>query len=260
MADWLALEPLDLALALVPMGGTLALSSWQRLELEGQIVLATGRACLQLAALGYALGAVFVLDAPWAVALALAVMITVAALAARNRISRRLPRLLPLTWGALLASSALTLGYVLVAIGQPPSWHDPQYLIPLAGMTVGNAASSATIAGERLVDTLSRSRSAIETHLSLGATPRQAATPYRQAAVRAGMLPALNQMSVVGLATLPGLLAGQLLGGIDPLNAAAYQGLVLVMQAAASAVATLLVAEGVYRQFFNRNAQLIDPR
>jgi putative ABC transport system permease protein len=119
--------------------------------------------------------------------------------------------------------------------------------------------NGAAIAGERLVSTITSSRLEIETHLSLGATPQQAVELYRKDAIRAGLIPILNQMMVVGLVTLPGIITGQLLSGIDPLNAASYQILILFMLAFASLTTTVLVTQGLARQFFNAQAQLQLP-
>jgi len=99
----------------------------------------------------------------------------------------------------------------------------------------------------------------IETHLSLGATLQQAIAEFRQEAIKAGLIPTINAMMVVGVVTLPGIITGQLLSGVDPLNAAAYQILIMFMLAFANLITTLLVTQGLYQQFFNKNAQLQLP-
>ena len=64
-------------------------------------------------------------------------------------------------------------------------------------------------------------------------------------------------MMVVGLVTLPGIMTGQLLSGINPLDAASYQILIMFMLAFANLITTLLVTYGLCRQSFNSVAQLI---
>ena len=113
--------------------------------------------------------------------------------------------------------------------------------------------------GERLVSIITSSRLEIETHLSLGATPKQAVAAYRKDAIRAGLIPILNQMMVVGVVTLPGMITGQLLSGIDPLNAASYQILIMFMLAFANLTTALLVTQGLIRQLFNAHSQLQLP-
>jgi len=64
---------------------------------------------------------------------------------------------------------------------------------------------------------------------------------------------------VVGVVTLPGMITGQLLSGIDPLDAASYQILIMLMLAFTNLTTTVLVTQGLCRQFFNAQAQLQLP-
>ncbi|WP_448561410.1 ABC transporter permease [Trichothermofontia sp.] len=247
----------DLLWAAGLMAIAIGLSAWQQLEITSSLAMATARTTIQLLAVGYVLAIVFSLDSPWAVVGVTLVMLTISAIVARNRISKRFPRLLPLVWGSILISTVLTLGYVTLLVIRPPVWYEPQYLVPLAGMVLGNAMNSSAIAGERLLSTVKNSRVEIETHLSLGATPQQAIATYRRDAIKAGLIPITNAMMVVGMVTLPGIITGQLLSGINPFLASLYQMLIMFMLAFANLLAALLVTWGIYRQCFNRAAQLI---
>lgn len=249
------LSLVDLAWAVGMMAIAIGLSAWQQLGLEWSLAIATGRTILQLLIVGYILAFVFALNNPWAVLAVVAVMLTIAAVVARNRIGKKYP-ILPLVSGAILFSTTVTLGYTNLLVIHPQTWYEPQYLIPLAGIVLGNAMNGAVIGGERLVSTINASQIEIETHLSLGATPQQAVAQYRQDAIKAGMIPTLNQMMVVGIVTLPGIITGQLLSGVNPLDAAIYQILIMFMLAFANLVTTLIVAQGLCRQFFNRADQL----
>jgi putative ABC transport system permease protein len=250
------LDFIDLGWSLGIIGIAAILSSWQRLGLEGQFIYAAGRSLLQLLVVGYILAVIFALNNPLAVLGILGVMLTIAAIVARNRISKKIKGLLPMIWGALFVSSTLTLSYMIVLIVQPETWYSPQYLIPLAGMVLGNAMNGASLAGERLASLISQNRLEVETHLCLGATPKEAIAAYRQEAIRVSLIPTLNQMLVVGIVSLPGMLTGQVLAGVDPVDAASYQILILFAIALTNLLTSLLVAEGVYRRFFNQNAQL----
>lgn len=250
-------SPLQLLWALGLVAIAIALSSWQRLGLEGNLAIATGRTIGQLLVVGYILAAVFAFRNPWAVLAVFAVMGGVATIVARNRISQKIPQLLPWVGGSILVSTALTLLYTNLFVIQPKVWYEPRLIIPLAGIVLGNAMNGAALAGERLVSTLNSSQVEIETHLSLGATPQQAIAQYRKEAVRAGLLPTLNTMMVIGIVTLPGVMTGQLLSGEDPLLAAAYQMLIMFMLAFANLLTTLLVTWGISQKFFNRAAQLV---
>lgn len=257
MDSLIKLDFTDLFWALGLMAIAIGLSSWQRLGLEIPLLNATWRTVVQLLGVGYVLGIIFALKNPLAVLAVLLVMLTIATITARNRIGKKIPRLLPVVFGSIFFSTALTLIYTNFLIIQPEVWYSPQYLIPLGGIVLGNAMNGAAIAGERLVSTINSSRLEIETYLSLGATPQEAVTSYRKDAIRAGLIPTLNQMMVVGVVTLPGMITGQLLSGVEPLDAASYQILIMFMLAFANLVTTVLVTEGLSRQFFNAQAQLV---
>jgi putative ABC transport system permease protein len=251
------LDLTDFVLAVALIAVAIGLSAWQRLGLEWSLAIATGRTILQLSVVGALLDIIFRLDNPWAVLAVVLVMLTIAAVVSRNRIGKKIPRLLPLVWVSIFVSTAFTLSYVNLLIVQPQRWYEPQYIIPLAGIILGNAINGAAIAGERLVSTINASQLEIETHLSLGATPQQAVAQYRKDAIRAGLIPILNQMMVIGIVTLPGIITGQILSGVNPLDAASYQILVMFILAFANLVTAILVTQGLCRQFFNSAAQLM---
>ena len=256
MDSLIKLDLTDLVWGLGMIAIAIGISSWQRLGLELPLAHATLRTVVQLLGVGYILAIIFELKNAIAVLGVLMVMLTIATITARNRIGKKIPQLLFVVFGSIFFSTALTLSYTNLLIIQPETWYEPQYLIPLAGIVLGNSMNGAAIAGERLVSSINSSRLEIETHLSLGATPQQAVTAYRKDAVRAGLIPTLNQMMVVGVVTLPGMITGQLLSGIKPLEAASYQILIMLMLAFTNLITTVLVTQGLTRQFFNKQAQL----
>lgn len=257
MDELIQINLVQFSWALGLMAIAVGLSAWQRLGLEWSLVIATVRTVVQLLAVGYILEIVFALNQPGAVLAIIGVMAGIAAIVARNRISQKVPRLLPVVGASILVSTALTLAYVNLLVLQPTPWFNPQYLVPLAGILLGNAMNAAAIGGERLVSSLNNSQLEIETHLSLGATPSQATATYRKEAIKAGLIPTLNSMMVVGVVTLPGIITGQILSGVNPLDAAVYQILIMFILAIATLGTTLLLIQGIYRQFFNQAAQFI---
>ncbi|MBD2204502.1 iron export ABC transporter permease subunit FetB [Calothrix sp. FACHB-1219] len=257
MQDLIKLDLADLAIAIGLMAIAVGLSAWERLGLEFNFVVATGRTLLQLAVLGYVLDFIFAVNNVWAVVGIVVIMLTITAIVSRNRISQKLPRLLPWVWGSIFVSTALTVLYSIFLIIEPDRWYEPRYLIPLAGVVLGNAMNAAAIAGERLVNTINLSHIEIETHLSLGATPEQAISQYRREAIRAGVLPTLNQMTLIGMVALPGITTGQLLAGVNAPDAVSYEILLMFMVAFANLLTTVLITRGLSRQFFNSTAQLI---
>lgn len=257
MEETIQLDLVRLGWALGLIAIALGLSFWQHLGLEWKLGIATGRTIIQLLLVGYVLAIAFSLRNPWLVIFIIVGMTSIATVVARNRISRKLPHLIPLLGGILFCTTALTLAYVNLLVIRPQPWYEPQYLIPLAGILLGNAMNAAAIAGERLVNRLNSSQVEIETHLSLGATPAQATQAYRNEAIQAGLIPILNAMTVIGIVTLPGIITGQMLAGADPLDAALYQMLIMFMLAFVDLTASLLVTQGIYQKFFNGAAQFV---
>ncbi len=256
MDGLIELNVADLGWALGLILAAIALSRWQKLDLEGQLILAAGRSLLQLLVVGYFLALVFALDNPLGVLAILAIMLTIATIVASNRIGQKLQGLFAIVWGSLFFSTGIGLFYTITLIIQPASWYQPQYLIPLAGMVLGNAMNGASLAGERLSSLIRQNRLEVETHLCLGATAKQAIARYQKEAIQVSLIPVLNQMMVVGLVSLPGMFTGQVLAGSEPLNAASYQILILFLIAFANLTTAILVTEGVYRRFFNNHAQM----
>lgn len=257
MPDLIKLDIVDLVLAVGLMAIAIGLSAWEKLGLELNLALATGRTILQLIVLGYVLDFIFAVDNVWAVVGIFTIILTITAIVARNRISQKIPLVLPLVWVVIFASTSLTLLYTNFLIIQPDRWYEPRYLIPLGGILIGNAMNAAAVAGERLVSSINQFPTEIETHLSLGATPQQAVSHYRQDAIKAAFVPTLNQMMLIGMVTIPTFTSGQLLAGVSALEAVSYEILIIFMVAVVNLLTTIFVTKGLCRQFFNDAMQLV---
>jgi putative ABC transport system permease protein len=257
MPELIKLDMVDLALAIGLMAITIGISVWEQLGLELNLSVATGRTILQLLVLGYIFEFIFAVNNIWAVVGILAIILTITAIITRNRISQKIPYVLPIIWISIFVSTSLTLLYTNFLIIQPERWYEPRYIIPLAGILLGNAMNAAAIAGERLVSSINQFPTEIETHLSLGATPQQAIKPYRKEAIRAAIIPTLNQMMLIGMVTIPTFTNGQLLAGVTPLEAVSYEILIIFMVAFSNLLTTILITKGLCRQFFNSAMQLV---
>jgi putative ABC transport system permease protein len=141
---------------------------------------------------------------------------------------------------ALTISTAATLAYVIGVVVRPTPWWEPQYVIPIAGMILGNSMTSAALAGDRLQADLFTRRDEIEARLALGFSGREAVQPLVRSALRAAMIPTVNGMMTVGVVQLPGMMTGQILAGASPLTAIRYQIVVVFMLAVATALGSLL--------------------
>ena len=239
----------QLGLALVLVGAVVDVSVGQSLGLERDLVIGSVRTIVQLYVVGLVLAAVFAAARWYWVLLILATMTGVATQAAVSRLGKPLPGGNWIAGLALTASTAATLAYVIgVVVGVRP-WYEPQYIIPIAGMILGNSMTSAALAGDRLQGDLRARADEVEARLALGFSGREAMQPMMRASLRAAMIPTVNGMMTVGVVQLPGMMTGQILAGSSPLVAVRYQMVVVFMLAAATGLGSWLfvrLASGRY--------------
>ena len=234
----LSLGQVALALALVAAVAIVSLR--QALGLERDLLLGSIRTIAQLYGVGLILAAVFTAAQWYWVVLILVVMTGVATHSAVSRLARPIPGGYGIAATALTVSTAATLAYVIGVVVQVRPWYEPQYIIPIAGMILGNSMTSAALAGERLQGELRARTAEVETRLALGFSGHEAMQPLVRSALRAAMIPTVNGMLTVGLVQLPGMMTGQILAGSSPLVAIRYQIVVVFMQAAATALGSLM--------------------
>jgi putative ABC transport system permease protein len=134
-------------------------------------------------------------------------------------------------------------------------WYLPQYAIPLLGMILGNTLTGISLGLERFTDALTQGRDQVELLLTLGGTRWEAALPAIRQAARTGMIPILNSMTVVGIVSLPGMMTGQLLAGVSPVQAVKYQIVIMFLIASATALGTVGAVLLGYLRLFNRRHQ-----
>ena len=254
----LSVVDLAVATALVLVAGGVSIAL--RLGLEKRLAVATLRTIVQLLLLGQLLSWVFGHPGPWITLAWLAVMIVAASRAAVDRVERRYAGA-HLDAFITLALTGLTITFVVtqVVVGVEP-WYDARYVIPLLGMVLGNSLTGISLALDHLLESLDRDRDAVETELALGATRWEAARGPVSAAVKRGMVPILNSMTVVGIVSLPGMMTGQILAGSDPMEAVGYQLVVMFMIAASTSLGGIAVALLTYRRMFDSDHRLRPER
>jgi len=247
---------IDLALASALVLIAIALSQWQRLGLARGFMIGAVRAVVQLTAFGYVLAFLFTTRRWYFVVLALLVMLLAATKTATDRQRSPFGSLFGITGVSMLIGTGLTLAYVDGIVLRLHPWYDPQYVIPLFGMIVGNAMNGAALVAERLTSEMELRRGEVEAYLALGASPaRAAAEPVRRALV-AALIPAVNGLMVVGLVALPGMMTGQILAGSSPNLAVRYQIMVAFMLAGAVAITVTATVLWYRRRFFTAAEQL----
>ncbi len=241
---------LDLALGYSLILLTVALARLQGIGQEREMLWASARMIVQLMAIGYVLHLVFAIDHPLPVLVILLAMGAFSVQVMAGRVKAKMPDFYRVVSTALfIGCGAMTFYFVLLVVGPDP-WYDPRYLIPLAGMIIGNSMNGAALAAERLSAEIRERRDEIETALCLGASARQASREMVRSAYRAALIPTTNTMAAMGIVSLPGMMTGQILSGTAPVVAVKYQ--IAIMFAITGAVgvsAFLIVLQGSRRYF-----------
>ncbi len=225
------------------------LLAWFGTKLERQLAWALGRMVIQLTAIGFVLQWIF----GWnhiGITLGWIVLSTlIASLAAVKRIRRHFPYDRLVAWIAVAGSSWPILTAAMLII-QPQPITSASFAIPLLGMILGNSLNAISLAIDRFRDGLHQDRERVENLLLLGATGWEASREIVTDAIRVGLLPMINTMTVTGIVSLPGMMTGQLLSGVSPLEAVKYQIVILALIATTTTIGCLLAVWLTYRQSF----------
>jgi uncharacterized protein (TIGR00245 family) len=239
------------SLLLVTVAGAIAYR--QRLGLTRELVVAAGRAAVQLVTAGALLRIVFQRPSLLGPAGWLLAMVVIAGQVAGRR-AAGLPRARVAATAGVGASTVATLAVLLA--GRVIA-AEARVVVPVGGMIVSSAMLAAGSALRRLDDEIRKSRPAIEARLSLGQSGRQAILPHQRAALRTALIPAIDSTKVVGLISLPGAMTGLILAGISPLTAIRYQIVVMYMQLSATALSALITVRVAEESLFDNAQRLI---
>ncbi|KAH1039457.1 hypothetical protein J1N35_041200 [Gossypium stocksii] len=256
------------------------LSFMQNLGLEKEMIYSICRAFLQLSIIGFVLQFIFNQDNSGWIVLAYLFMefglvlqvltlsksqkstlrgawkhgfqVSVAGYTAGQR-AKHVPRGKYVAGVSILAGTTLTM-FVLVVLNVFP--FTPRYIIPVAGMMVGNAMTVTGVTMKRLRDDIKLQMSLVETALALGATPRQATLEQVKRALVISLSPVLDNAKTVGLISLPGAMTGLIMGGASPLEAIQLQIVVMNMLIGASTVSSIMSTYLCWPAFFTKAYQL----
>jgi len=183
-------------------------------EDKATLFYALFRMLIQLVLIGYVLTYIFDAKSPYLVIIILSVMLIAASVIAMRPLKKAEKSLYIHAFISILTGGLFTLMMVVFGVLDLNPWYEPRFLIPIAGMIFANSMNAVSIAAERFESEFSRGSSYIEAR----------ATSYK-----AALIPIINALFAVGLVSLPGMMTGQILSGVDPLIAVRYQMMVMLM-------------------------------
>ena len=188
-----------------------------KLGVEGALLTAATRASAQLFILANVLLVpIFNAGNGWIVLCYLFLMILVAAREATVRPSYTYPSMFFDFWACILLAVSMVLTFAIVFVLRPSPWFEPQYLIPVGGMLIGNSINGLSLALGAFLRMTKEQQEVLELRLALGATKWEAVLPFVRSSLEAGLTSNLNQMATTGIVSIPGMMTGQILGGQPP--------------------------------------------
>lgn len=244
------------AWAMMPFLCACVLFAFLRLALWRTLLVSALRTLVQLSLIGLVLGWVFARE-HWSQTLSfMTIMVLVASFAAKNRVTVAYRGLF---WDVLMALCASGFGVGLLGafLVFEKNWFAPSVAIPIMGLILGNALTAISLSLSSFTNALSDQSDQIRQALLLSATPAEATHALFVQALNQGMTPIINTMMVVGVVSLPGMMTGQILAGVDPTQAVLYQMITFFLMGASCCFGCSIALFLARRRFFDAFGRLV---
>lgn len=188
-----------------------------------EIAYATIRMVIQLLLVGYILIYLFnEKDVYLGIAILSFMIIVSTWISLRNTTNKTFSHFIKIL-SSITISNILHLLLIINFILDLEYFYEPRYVIPIAGMIISNSMNVLSLAIERFEKELKT--------LSF--------EEARNNSFKSALIPQINSLLAVGLVSLPGMMTGQILSGIDPLVAVRYQ--IMIMATILSSAGLSLV-------------------
>jgi len=232
MGLWSALSAVLLMLVVV------LLSLYLSLGIHRDAVIATIRGVVQMTVLAYILTPGFALNRWWLTLVYSIVLLLVSSAEAVSRPPAAYEGMLMHVLVSMGVSVALVLLFGILLVFKPSPWYDVRILLPAVALFLSNAISSISIGLSTALTQLTTEKATLEMLLAIGASRMEALQGSIQCSLQAALMPSLNQLSVIGLVSLPEFFGGQLAFGAAPLQASQLQLAVILLSIVCAALAS----------------------
>ena len=238
---YIRLSYADVALSAALFVIATGLSLLMRLGVWRSLAWVAVRMVVQLLLVGMVLRFIFEATNGWITLGAASVMAVMAMREVMNRQERPLAgawRWIPGPASMLLIGTLAVL-YAQLVVLRPEPWFAPRQLLPIFGMVLGNAMNGVSLGLNAISRAVVRERAAIEARLLLGFSRWRAIRPFMTEALRTALTPIMNAMAATGIISLPGMMTGQILAGVPPVEAVKYQLMIMFLIAGVVGLAAL---------------------
>lgn len=228
-----------------------AIILYLRVGMMKETVVAVLRMTVQLLFVGLYLQVVFKLDNPFLNLAWVAAMILVADLSILKGCRLKLKRFLVPMFIALVVGTVLPMIFFAGIILRLPGWFEAQYVIPLAGMILGNCLRADIIGLNSFYQSIHKNEKAYHQSLAYGASLTEAVSPFFRDALKSALAPTIASMATIGLVSLPGMMTGVILAGADPFTAIKYQIAIMIAIFSGTAITVFLAIRLTVANSFN---------
>ncbi|KAG1841031.1 hypothetical protein DFJ58DRAFT_809356 [Suillus subalutaceus] len=196
------------------------ISTSLQLGIGSSLLSAAIRCVVQLGLVALVLQKVFETNNPWAVG----------SIAFVNKSKKRYNHMFScVLFGMLFSTIPVSIIGIRFAMAIEPFWKPEQY-IPIVGMLCGGTISGIVVSVSYVLREIYDNRDKVEMYLAFGASQ----------ALRLALTPTINQMSVIGIIAIPGMMTGAILGGSSVQQAARLQMVIMFMISASTALASII--------------------
>ena len=219
------------------------------------LLWASARMTLQLTLSGLILTYIFQHPHPAFVALYLAGMIAFAiyrVFKLNRGLNPRFKRII----GASIGFSGLMVMIYFVTLVVGENLGNPQYVIPISGMLMGNTMTGVSLGVKTFYKTLEDQSARIETLQNMGVKPDKLFMPFVRQSMETAILPTINTMVGIGIVSLPGMMTGQILSGTLPTTAILYQIAIMIAICTTVCMSTFGSLYFGYRTLYNKRGQV----
>lgn len=190
-----------------------------------EIINSTIRMIIQLLLIGYVLVYIFDNQNYLLGIFILIFMMLISTYIARRNIKNKSKYEYLLILLSLSISGLIHLIIIVLLVLKLENIYIPQYVIPIAGMLFSNIMNSLSLGIERFEMEYTISKDFVQA---------------RAIAFKASMIPQINSLLAVGLVSLPGMMTGQILSGVDPLIAVRYQIMIMAVILSSSGISIII--------------------
>lgn len=135
-------------------------------------------------------------------------------------------------------------------------WWQARNLLPLLGMLLGNTLNGVSISLESFIQNFRERKNDVLTLMALGASIDESSSRFFFRALRAGITPQINAMISMGIISIPGMMAGQLIAGTDALAASMIQVKMMLAIVASTVLSVYIALYFVRRKLFLPGGEL----